>query len=77
MISAVFAMQGLGQFAAALVALIVTIAYKDTLKQAARQSECYGDCLKAVDKMWRIIIGFGAVPGCIALYCELASTCWQ
>jgi PHS family inorganic phosphate transporter-like MFS transporter len=32
---------------------------------------CDGVCQLAVDKMWRVIIGFGAVPGCVALYYRL------
>src|SRR5438034_5414759 len=71
MIGAVFAMQGLGQFAAALVALIVTAGFKESLKSAPSAATCSGVCQLAVDKMWRIIIGFGAVPGCIALYYRL------
>ncbi|KAF2757373.1 phosphate permease [Pseudovirgaria hyperparasitica] len=71
MIGAVFAMQGLGQFAAALVALIVTVAYKDTLQAADTPGNCTGDCLVAIDTMWRIIIGFGGIPGWFALYYRL------
>jgi len=65
MMGAVFAMQGIGQFAAAIVALIVTEAFKDSLKLAKTVDKCDGACNVAVDKMWRIVIGFGAVPGCI------------
>lgn len=69
--NAVFAMQGFGQLAAALVALIVTIGFKDSLSSAADASHCTGACQLAADKMWRVVIGFGAVPGCIALYSRL------
>ncbi|CCX32773.1 major facilitator superfamily domain-containing protein [Pyronema domesticum] len=70
MMGAVFAMQGIGQFAAALVALIVTVAFK---KHTVGKSidHCDIACKTAVDRMWRIIIGFGAVPACIALYYRL------
>jgi PHS family inorganic phosphate transporter-like MFS transporter len=71
MMASVFAMQGLGQFAAAFVAMVVTLGFKDTLKMAPSAAKCEGDCLVAVDKMWRLIIGIGAVPGCIALYYRL------
>ncbi|KAH8819766.1 putative inorganic phosphate transporter PHO84 [Xylogone sp. PMI_703] len=71
MMNAVFAMQGIGQFTAALVALIVAAGFKDSLSTAAKASQCTGSCALAVDKMWRIIIGMGAVPGCIALYYRL------
>ena len=67
----VFAMQGLGQFGAALVALIVTTTFKQSLVTATDAASCHGACQVAADKMWRIIIGFGAVPGCIALYYRL------
>jgi MFS transporter, PHS family, inorganic phosphate transporter len=71
MMGSVFAMQGIGQFAAAMVALIVTSGFKGSLLTAPNAARCDGVCLLAVDKMWRIIIGFGAVPGCIALYFRL------
>lgn len=71
MMGAVFAMQGIGQFAAGIMSLIVTAGFKESLLTADAVSECSGVCGIAVDKMWRVIIGFGAVPGCIALYYRL------
>lgn len=68
---AVFAMQGIGQLAAAFVMLFVTLGFKDSLSSSTKLANCTGDCAVAVDKMWRILIGFGAVPGCIALYFRL------
>ena len=68
---AVFAMQGIGQFGAGLVALIVTAGFKESLITASGPEWCSGDCKLAVDKMWRVIFGVGAVPGCIALYYRL------
>ena len=67
----VFAMQGIGQFTAAIIALIVASGFKESLQTAKSVDLCDGVCQLAVDKMWRIIIGFGAVPGCIALYFRL------
>jgi PHS family inorganic phosphate transporter-like MFS transporter len=71
MMGAVFSMQGIGQFTAALVAIICAVGFKDSLSTAKSVAVCTGDCASATDKMWRIIIGFGAVPGCIALYYRL------
>jgi PHS family inorganic phosphate transporter-like MFS transporter len=70
-IAAVFAMQGLGQLAASLVTLIVVVAYKDHLLPVASVAECSGQCALTVDKMWRIIIAFGGIPGWFALYYRL------
>ncbi|KAK8038236.1 hypothetical protein PG994_015003 [Apiospora phragmitis] len=73
MMNAVFAMQGIGQLSAALLLLVVTAGFKDSLIGAEKPSICsesYG-CNSAVDKMWRIMIGMGAVPGCVALYFRL------
>jgi len=67
----VFANQGWGQLIAGLVALICVAAYKDELIVATTAKECVGDCIKACDQMWRILIGLGCVPGCIALYYRL------
>lgn len=69
--AAVFAMQGFGQFTAGLITLIVTAGFKESLESATKYSTCTGVCQLAVDKMWRVVIGFGAVPGCIALYYRL------
>jgi PHS family inorganic phosphate transporter-like MFS transporter len=71
MMNAVFAMQGIGQFTAAIIALIVTAGFKESLLTGSKPSTCTGVCQLAVDKMWRVIVGFGAVPGCIALYYRL------
>ena len=70
-IAAVFAMQGLGQLAAALMTLIVVVAYKDHLQPIASVATCTGQCINTVDKMWRIIIAFGGIPGWFALYYRL------
>ena len=67
----VFAMQGIGQLAAGLLALITAAGFKESLMTAKTAAACGGVCGLAVDKMWRVIIGFGAVPGCIALYYRL------
>ena len=71
MMGSVFAMQGLGQFGAGIIAVIVTAGFKTSLSSAVDTAHCSGICQSAVDKMWRVIIGFGAVPGCIALYYRL------
>lgn len=71
MMGSVFAMQGFGQLAGALVALIVTAGFKGSLETATSVAKCTGVCNLAVDKMWRVVIGFGAVPACFALYYRL------
>ncbi|KAL2681029.1 hypothetical protein Neosp_008632 [[Neocosmospora] mangrovei] len=68
MVAAVFSMQGLGQLVAAIVALITTVAFKESFIGAANESKCGYECRLAADRAWRIIIGVGAVPACIALY---------
>jgi PHS family inorganic phosphate transporter-like MFS transporter len=69
MMGAVFSMQGAGQFAAALVALITTVSFKDSfLDTTSSWSSCHDDCQMAGDRAWRIIVGFGAVPAIFALY---------
>ena len=52
--------------------LIVTAGFKQSLSVSATQTECSNNviCVTAIDKMWRTIVGFGAVPGAIALYCK-------
>lgn len=68
MMAAVFSMQGLGQLAAAIVALIVTTAFKDAYHNAPNVQGCDYACQIAADRSWRIIVGVGAIPACFALY---------
>jgi PHS family inorganic phosphate transporter-like MFS transporter len=70
MMGSVFAMQGIGQLVCAFIMLFVTVGFKDALS-ASPNKKCDGYCIVAVDKMWRTLIGFGAVPACIALYYRL------
>ena len=73
MMSAVFAMQGFGQLAGALVMLFVTLGFKKSLLTAKTYATCTGVCGLAVDKMWRTLIGkeLYAVPEfhCSSLTC--------
>lgn len=68
---AVFANQAFGQIAAGITAIILVAAYKSVLITANSGAECGLECMKACDQMWRILIGLGAVPGCICLYFRL------
>ncbi|KAI1877482.1 hypothetical protein JX265_003490 [Neoarthrinium moseri] len=68
MMAAVFSMQGFGQLIAAIVALIVTAAFKDAYHGAPNVASCDYICQTAADRSWRIIVGVGAVPACFALY---------
>jgi MFS transporter, PHS family, inorganic phosphate transporter len=68
MMAAVFSMQGGGQFAAALVALLTTIGFRKSFSTASDSSTCVGDCQLAANQAWRIIIGAGAFPALFALY---------
>lgn len=69
--SAVFANQGWGQLFGGIVALVCVAGYKDALNPATTWRECGDDCIRACDQMWRILIGFGAVPAVCALYFRL------
>ncbi|KAI0380054.1 phosphate permease [Hypomontagnella monticulosa] len=71
MMGAVFAMQGIGQLVCAFVMLFVTLGFREALSASSKPANCDGYCAIAVDKMWRTLIGFGAVPACIALYYRL------
>ncbi|KAF2185468.1 inorganic phosphate transporter 1-6 /Pi cotransporter [Zopfia rhizophila CBS 207.26] len=71
MMGAVFAMQGFGQLGGALVMLVLTAGFKESLLTADKYAHCTGTCGLAVDKMWRALIGVGIVPATIALYYRL------
>jgi len=68
MMAAVFAMQGMGQLLAAVVALVVTVTFKSSFINIADVSECDYTCQIAADRCWRIVVGVGAVPALFALY---------
>ncbi|KAI1083545.1 phosphate permease [Whalleya microplaca] len=68
MMAAVFSMQGMGQLAAAVVALIVTTSFKDAFGNAPGVDQCDYVCQTAADRCWRLIVGVGALPACFALY---------
>ncbi|AET37619.1 phosphate transporter PHO84 Ecym_1388 [Eremothecium cymbalariae DBVPG len=68
---AVFANQAWGQLSCGILALILVAAYKGDLVGATTGDECGFECQKACDQMWRILVGFGCVPGLIALYFRL------
>ncbi|KAF7564112.1 hypothetical protein G7046_g49 [Stylonectria norvegica] len=68
MVAAVFSMQGFGQLVAAVVALITTIGFKESFRGISDESMCDYECRLAADKAWRIIVGVGAIPACLALY---------
>ncbi|KAI0783635.1 major facilitator superfamily domain-containing protein [Abortiporus biennis] len=62
LMSVVFAKQGWGQLAAAVVALGAISASKRSLQE---------NDVHTVDVLWRIIVGLGCVPSAIALYMRL------
>jgi len=64
--TAVFASQGWGNFAAVLIALIITAAYKGPILASTTTVH-----VANVDPLWRLLIGLGCVPGVIALYFRL------
>ncbi|CAE6536953.1 unnamed protein product [Rhizoctonia solani] len=64
MMTAVFAMQGFGNSGASLVALVITQAFKPQLDGTIHR-------LESIDRCWRLLIGLGAVPGCMAVYFRL------
>ncbi|KAJ2082926.1 hypothetical protein H4R24_001196 [Coemansia sp. RSA 988] len=61
MVAAVFAMQGFGIVAAAIVAIVVLACFRSAID----------DDQLMLDYVWRIIMGLGVVPGIIALYFRL------
>ncbi|KAJ6454315.1 phosphate permease [Mycena vulgaris] len=72
MMTAVFAAQGWGNFAASLVATIITIAFKDVITQDFPVGTCSSpSTLNHVDYMWRLLLGLGCVPAALALYFRL------
>lgn len=65
LMTAVFANQGWGQATAIVVSYIVVVSFKQPLLHDDPTN------LAHIDFMWRLIIGLGCVPGCVALYFRL------
>ncbi|KAG9313902.1 major facilitator superfamily domain-containing protein [Chiua virens] len=65
LMTAVFSAQGWGQLAAGVLGLICVVAFKDAILNSPYPSEV------PIDRAWRILIGFGGIPGVIAYYFRL------
>ncbi|KLO07465.1 phosphate permease [Schizopora paradoxa] len=63
----VFSAQGWGTLTSVIVALILVTAYKPSLDVSKIDS----NTLDNIDVIWRMLIGIGCVPACIALYFRL------
>ncbi|KAJ7616421.1 inorganic phosphate transporter [Roridomyces roridus] len=78
MMTAVFAAQGWGNFAACLAATVITVAFKNHLF-VPNCDDCGSSVcsipntneLNHLDNMWRILLGLGCLPAVIALYSRL------
>jgi PHS family inorganic phosphate transporter-like MFS transporter len=69
LLTAVFMCQPLGQLLATLVPLIAVYAARGSLPNDT--PECDYDCKKALDVVWRLILGLGAVPAAASLWFRL------
>ncbi|KAJ7691528.1 major facilitator superfamily domain-containing protein [Mycena rosella] len=68
MMTAVFAAQGWGNFAASLCATVITILFRSAMEKDFPTAVAG---LNHVDYMWRLLIGLGCVPAALALYFRL------
>ena len=67
MLAAVFYMQPVGQLLANVLAIIATSLSHDYIYKDSDPSSCNGDCMETTDKIWRWIVGLGAVIPAITL----------
>ncbi|XP_057546985.1 probable inorganic phosphate transporter 1-3 isoform X1 [Amaranthus tricolor] len=67
-IAAVFAMQGLGILAAAVVALLVSAAFENRFKPPPYNVDPIGSVPPECDYIWRVVLIFGAVPAGFTYY---------
>jgi len=68
MLAWVFYMQPLGYTLAVLMTLAVTRQFEDVVPSDPTIATCNEECIRAVDRAWRIIIGIGAIPALIAVF---------
>ncbi|AOW00968.1 major facilitator superfamily domain-containing protein [Yarrowia lipolytica] len=71
MMGAVFANQGWGQLMGSIVAICCVAGFKNSLEPYHGANDCGFDCQQALDKSWRILVGWGCVPAMCALYFRL------
>jgi PHS family inorganic phosphate transporter-like MFS transporter len=67
MLSTVFFMQPIGTLMANVVAVITVSSFKASLPMSMTANTCQGECADTVDKMWRWIVGIGAIPPAFAI----------
>jgi MFS transporter, PHS family, inorganic phosphate transporter len=71
MLATVFYMQPVGQILANTVAIIATALSHRYISHDSDPSNCVGDCMETTDKIWRWIVGLGAVLPALALLARL------
>jgi PHS family inorganic phosphate transporter-like MFS transporter len=71
MLATVFYMQPIGQLVANIVAIIATALSHRYIYHDADPSKCVGDCMETTDKIWRWIVGLGAVLPALALLARI------
>ncbi|KAI0035406.1 phosphate permease [Vararia minispora EC-137] len=64
LMTAVFAFQGWGNLASAIVSVVVIAAFRQQIIHDTTD-------LRGVDIAWRLIVGLGIIPACVALYFRL------
>ncbi|RDX60878.1 putative inorganic phosphate transporter 1-5, partial [Mucuna pruriens] len=67
-IASVFAMQGFGILAGAVVSIIVSSAFNHAYKAPAYEVNAEASLVPQADYVWRIILMFGAVPAALTYY---------
>jgi PHS family inorganic phosphate transporter-like MFS transporter len=68
MLSWVFFAQPVGQLLANVLSLAVVEAYKPWIEQTLHYCQPQDDeCFRAIDRLWRLVVGIGIVPAVIAL----------
>ncbi len=71
MLAFVFYMQPVGQLCANVVAISATAIFRKSIILNADPSNCVGECMQTTDKIWRWIVGLGAVVPTLALLARL------
>jgi PHS family inorganic phosphate transporter-like MFS transporter len=71
MLATVFFMQPVGYLLATLVSIVALAGYKSHLSQLSTDGHetCVNDeCIRALDSVWRWVIGFGTIPAALAIF---------
>lgn len=67
MMSWVFFAQPIGQLLANVLSLAAVAGYRPYITDTAKSCDGDGQCIRSIDRLWRLVVGIGIIPAIVAL----------